>query len=40
MNDCLHVCTKTTGCVTTLDTHKICKCSSPESYEKLNRHFE
>jgi hypothetical protein len=40
MNDCLHVCVKSTGCVTTLDTHKICKVNNPESYAKLNTHFE
>jgi hypothetical protein len=40
MNDCLYVCMKTAGCVTSLDTHKICRLNSPESYEKLNILFE
>jgi hypothetical protein len=40
MKDCLHVCTKTTGCVMTIDTHKICKVNTPQSYEKLNIYFE
>jgi hypothetical protein len=39
MNECLEVCVKTTGCGT-LDTHKICKIYSPESYQKLNAQFE
>ncbi len=40
MNDCLYVCTKTTGCCSTIDAHKVCKLNSPESYAKLNTHFE
>jgi len=39
MNECLEVCVKTTGCGT-LDTHKICKIYSQESYQKLNAQFE
>ena len=41
MSECLAVCTKTTGC--SLDnkgTHKICKMYNPDSYNKLNKHFE
>ena len=43
MNDCLEVCMKTTGCSIRYsdgDTLKICKLNSPDSYEKLNKHFE
>jgi hypothetical protein len=42
MSDCLEVCTKSTGCnsVKYGDTHKICKLYNPDSYNKLNKHFE
>jgi hypothetical protein len=42
MNDCLHVCIKTTGCnnIDYGDTHKICKLYNIDSYNKLNKHFE
>lgn len=40
MNECLEVCTKQDGCITSVHTHKICKVNSPESYHKLNKHFE
>jgi len=40
MNDCLEVCTKSTGCNITGDTHKICKINNLDSYNKLNKHFE
>ena len=41
MSDCLEVCTKTTGCsIDKKDTHKICKMYNPDSYNKLNKHFE
>ena len=41
MNDCLEVCTKSTGCeINTRETHKICKLNSLESYNKLNKYFE
>jgi len=41
MNDCLEVCTKSTGCdINTGGTHKICKLNSLESYNKLNKYFE
>jgi hypothetical protein len=40
MNDCLQVCTKAQGCYMDGDTHKICKLNSPDSYNKLNKHFE
>lgn len=39
MNECLHVCTKYDGCVLEHNTNKVCKTNSPESYERLNRHF-
>jgi predicted nucleic acid-binding Zn ribbon protein len=41
MNECLEVCIKTSGCYTLgEDTHKICKINTPDSYNKLNQHFE
>jgi hypothetical protein len=40
MNDCLEVCVKSNGCDLINGTHRICKVNSPESYNKLNRHFE
>lgn len=39
MNDCLEVCTKSTGC-SEKDTHRICKLNNLDSYNKLNQHFE
>ena len=41
MSDCLEICIKSTGCnVKNGDTHKICKINNPDSYNKLNKHFE
>ena len=42
MGDCLEVCIKISGCDSqkTGDTHKICKLNSPDSYNRLNQHFE
>ena len=39
MDDCLCVCTKSTGCEIK-DTHKICKINNLDSYNKLNKHFD
>ena len=39
MNECLEVCTRSTGCSLKNNTHTICKTNSPSSYEKLNKHF-
>ena len=41
MDECLDVCMKSTGC-NKYDgsTHKICKINNPDSYNKLNKHFE
>lgn len=38
IDDCLRVCTKSTGCYMR-DTHTICKINSTDSYNKLNKHF-
>jgi len=38
MDECLYVCTKSTGCWDN-DTHKICKINNEDSYNKLNKHF-
>ena len=43
MSDCLEVCIKQSGCALLCDngdTHKICKLNNPDSYNKLNKHFE
>ena len=41
MDDCLHVCTKLTGCnINNGDTHKICKINNLDSYNKLVKHFD
>ena len=38
MDECLKVCVKSNGCEH-YNTHSICKLYNPESYEKLNKHF-
>lgn len=40
MSDCLEVCSKSNGCGSGVDTHKICKMNNVVSYNKLNRYFE
>jgi hypothetical protein len=40
MSECLEVCTKSTGCSTGTETHKICKINNEKCYHKLNKHFE
>ena len=41
INECLEVCTKSTGCSVKFgDTHKICKLNNLDSYNKLNKYFE
>ena len=42
LDECLAVCTKSTGCnpITYGDTHKVCKTNNPTSYAKLYRHFK
>ena len=40
IDDCLHVCSKMTGCdIKNGGTHKICKTNNLDSYNKLNKHF-
>jgi len=39
MNECLEICTKQNGCAVGSETHKVCKINSPETYEKINKHF-
>jgi hypothetical protein len=38
IDECLYVCTKSTGCYMR-DTHTICKINNESSYNKLNKHF-
>jgi len=42
INECLYVCTKSNGCdmIAYTNAHKISKLNCPESYRKLNQHFE
>ena len=40
INDCVEVCSTSTGCSVGYNTHKICKLNNPESYYKLNNLFE
>ena len=40
MDECLEICTKTTGCTAKIDTHRICKSNNPSSYDKLNILFK
>jgi hypothetical protein len=40
MDECLEVCTKSTGCnIRNNDTHRICKLNNHDSYDKLNSLF-
>jgi hypothetical protein len=41
MDECLHICARSWGCSADGgDTHRLCKVNNPESYERLNRHFQ
>ena len=42
MSDCLEVCIKIAGCDLQVkgDTLRICKLNNPDSYNKLNKHFD
>lgn len=40
MSECLEICTKTSGCSITQDTHKICKINNFDSYNEINKYFE
>jgi hypothetical protein len=40
MDECLAVCARSVGCNGYVDTHKICKLNTPDSYNKLNNFFE
>jgi hypothetical protein len=39
MNECLEVCTKPNGC-SKMETHRICKNYSLDSYNRLNKYFD
>jgi hypothetical protein len=40
IDECLEVCTKSTGCnIKKNDTHRICKLNNQDSYDKLNKLF-
>ena len=38
--ECMEVCTKSEGCVLFKDTHRVCKETSPISYNRLSHLFE
>lgn len=40
MNECLEVCTKSSGCILSSNTHRICKSNNLISYNKLDKYFE
>jgi hypothetical protein len=42
MDECLMICTRSTGCFATASggTHTICKLNNPTSYETLNKFFK
>ena len=39
-SECMEVCAKSDGCVLFKDTHRVCKETSPQSYDKLNHCFD
>jgi len=40
IDECLHICTKSMGCLIGQDSHKLCKINEPESYNKfVNKYF-
>jgi hypothetical protein len=39
IDECLHICSKTTGCKYNRDMHKLCKINNETSYNELNKHF-
>lgn len=38
--DCMEVCQKSDGCILFKETHRVCKETSPISYNQLNHLFE
>ena len=40
MHECLEVCAKQSGCSVGVNTHRVCKHNSPDSYYKLNNYFD
>ena len=39
INDCMEICTNSTGCSMNNDTHKICKINNLESFLRLDKKF-
>ena len=39
VDDCINICYRHSGCVNGYGTVPICKINSPESYDKLLKHF-
>ena len=40
MNECLEICTRSNSCVPLSSTHRVCRLDNPETYDRLNKHFE
>lgn len=40
MDECLQICSKSNGCTSGVDTHKVCKINNEDSYKRLNRFFD
>jgi hypothetical protein len=40
INECMEVCSKEDGCLSKINTIKVCKQYTPTSYDKLNKYFE
>lgn len=41
MNDCLEICSRSNGCsIESGQTHRVCKLTNNDSYNKLNAYFE
>jgi hypothetical protein len=40
MDECLQICTRSNGCRSGIDTHKVCKINNEDSYKRLNRFFD
>lgn len=39
VHDCMQICAKPGGCVSSFDTLRVCKMNSPDSYDRLNNYF-
>lgn len=35
IDECIHICSRSSGCYLSVQTHKVCKYSNPEMYKQL-----